>query len=149
MTPIWGHEAEVTRFVMERIGQTRDFGACRTLAVVSGDRLAAGLVFFNWNPACGVIECAAAADNPRWMTRTVLREALGYVFGPAACQALVARTDEGNGVVRKLWKGLGATEHIIPRLRGRAASEAILLLTDDAWYASKFSGRGAAKCGDA
>lgn len=109
------------------------------MAVLDGQlRLAAGVVFHNWSPEFGLMEISAAAVSRRWATREVMREAFGYVFGTADCQMAIARCDEKNTAVRKLWSAFGAQEVIIPRLRGRMASEAVLTLTDDAWAQSRF-----------
>lgn len=136
MTPVW-NVPEVVPFVARLAGVRPDFGNCRTMAVLDRDGvMVAGLVFHNWSPENGVIEISAAAITPKWATRTVLKTALGYVF--AHCQMAVARIAEDNMPARRLWKGIGAQEYILPRLRGRGASEAIELLTDDAWAASRF-----------
>lgn len=127
-------------FVAKQIGINRGFGPCKTGAVLTKDgRLAAGLVFHNWSPEAAVIEVSAAAINPAWAQRSVLQEAFGYVFGGAGCQMAVARCVESNHSVRRLWKAFGATEFIIPRLRGRHEAECIQSLTDDAWIASRLA----------
>ena len=132
MTPVWGMKAAVVPFVAALAGVRADFGECQTLAVLDRDgNLVAGLVFHNWSPEAEVIEISAAATTPKWATRAVLTEALGYTFG--FCQMVVARIATDNAPARRLWKGLGATEHILPRLRGREDSESVQLLTDDAW----------------
>lgn len=100
--------------------------------------LVGGVVFHNWNPETGVIEVSAASIDARWATRGVMRAVFEYIFQTAECQLAVARTGEDNKRTRRLWKALGATEYIIPRLRGRTASEAILTLTQEAWENSKF-----------
>ncbi len=106
------------------------------MAVLNGaGQLVAGLVFHNWSPECGVIEVSAAATDRRWATRTVLKAACDYIF--AHCQMAVARTSMDNTATRRLWKAMGADEIILPRMRGRAASEALLMLTDDAWAQSR------------
>lgn len=134
----WGSEDLISAWVAGELGLTRDFGPCRTAAVIAADgSLAAGVVFHRWDPEAGVIEVSAAARNSRWASRGVLAELFGYAF--AHNQACVAQTDTGNHRVRRLWKAFGATEYIIPRLRGRMASAAILLLTDDAWAKSRFT----------
>lgn len=139
MNVVWGHPDLVVPFVMERIGLTRPFGHCQTAAVVSNDhKVAAGLVFHNWDPEHGVIEVSAAAIDPRWAQRGVLKEAFGYIFERAKCQLAVCRCHPKNKAVRRLWKSFGADEYIIPRMRGRDAGECILTVTDDAWRASKF-----------
>lgn len=123
-------------FVASLAGVRPDFGNCRTMAVIGKDgKMVAGLVFHNWSPEHGVIEVSAAATTPKWATRSVLNAALGYVF--SHCQMAVARIAEDNLPARRLWKGLGAQEYILPRLRGREASEAVELLTDDAWAQSR------------
>ena len=139
MTPVWGLDAAVAAFVAERLEAPRGFGECRGLAVINATRrMVAGLVFHNWEPVAGVIEVSAAADDPAWATRDVLRTAFGYAFGTAGCQLVVARTHENNGRVRRLWRSFGADEYVIPRLRGRTASEAIMTVTQEAWHASRF-----------
>ncbi|WP_139103263.1 GNAT family N-acetyltransferase [Pararhodobacter sp. CCB-MM2] len=118
----------------------RDFGHCRTAAVLDASgNMVAGFVFHNWQPETGVIECSGAALSPAWAKRSILKALFGYVFKTAGCQMVVARTAEENTRVRRLWKALGAAEYVIPRLRGREASEAILCITDDAWHQSRLS----------
>lgn len=124
---------------MQNVGLSRGFGECQTACVVNGENhVVAGLIFHNYDPDSGVMEVSAAATSPLWPQRSVLKEAFGYIFDRAGCQMAVARCEQSNDRVRRLWKGFGAREHIIPRLRGRDAAEAILTLTDDAWSASKF-----------
>lgn len=138
MKVVWGAESVIVPFVAAQIGVNRPFGPCITAAVVdSQNNLAAGVVFHNYQPEHETIEASAAAINPKWATRSVLTELMGYAF--QSCQMLVGRTHEDNARVRRLWKAMGAQEYIIPRMRGRAASEALLCITDDAWNQSKLN----------
>ncbi|WP_299830665.1 GNAT family N-acetyltransferase [uncultured Roseobacter sp.] len=141
MTPVWVSDTnQIEAFVGAIAGIPADFGNCQAMAVIDRDgRLAAGLIFNNWDEARGVIEISCAAVSPRWATRKVINTALSYCFDDARCQAVVARHDEENARARRLWAALGAEEYIIPRLRGREASEALAVLTDDAWAKSKFN----------
>lgn len=144
MTPVWGDNATVAEFVRQVCGESRSFGDCQAMGVINSDgNLVAGVVFHNWNPESEVIEVSAGAIDSRWATREVLRTGFGYAF--SFCQMVVARTHEDNATVRRLWKAFGAQEVIIPRLRGRTASEAILTLTDDAWANSRFMRQGHGK----
>lgn len=138
MTPFW--DERVAAWVARRIpGCERGFGPSVSLGVLSKEKkLAGGLVFHNWHPECGVIEMSAASVDPRAWTRTVMKAAFGYAFEQIGCQMVVVRCDAENRRVRKFWRGLGADEYEIPRLRGRDKSEVIMTLTDDAWRASKF-----------
>lgn len=135
MNVIWG-VPNAAEFVAARCNIRTEFGECQKAGVFDGNKMIAAVVFHNWSPEYGVIEVSAAADSPKWASRTVLRQLFGYAFGVA--QMVVARTDEDNLRTRRLWKAFGATEYIIPRLRGREASEAVECLTDDAWIASRF-----------
>lgn len=127
---------EVIPFVASLAGCAPDFGNCRTAAVVKDRQIIAGFVFHNWSPENGVIEVSAGATDPRWATRENIKELLGYVFSVA--QTCVARSHEDNKRARRLWRSFGAQEFILPRMRGRTASEALTLLTDDAWAESKY-----------
>lgn len=110
------------------------------MAVVDGQgKFAAGIVFHTWGPDSGVIELSAAAVNPKWPTRPVLRFMFGYVFDDCGCQMAITRTHESNTRVRRFMARLGADEYLIPRLRGRNASEAIQTLTKEQWTASRFA----------
>jgi len=135
----WGHEDLAVPFAANRLGFDRGFGPCTSGVVMQGDDVAAVLVFHNFHPEAGVIEVSAVAENAKWAQRGVLKQAFGYIYDKLQCQMAVARCDVSNGRVRRLWKAFGASEHIIPRLRGREADEAILTLTDDAWRASRFA----------
>lgn len=149
MTPVWGLKEHVVPFVLAQMGEGgRDFGRCQTMAVMGRDgEMVAGIVFHNWNPRTGVIEVSAAATDPRWAQRQVLGTAMDYVYNTAGCQMVVARTHESNVSVRKLWKAMGASEYLIPRLRGRDASEAILTVTKEAWAGCRLARRSHGKAG--
>lgn len=127
-------------FVMARTDTPRGFGECRAMAIMDrGNSMVAAVIFHGWVPEYGIMQISAAADDPRWATREVMRAVMGYAFDIAGCQSVYAHTDPGNTRVRRLWKAMGAQEHIIPRLRGRTASDALLVLTHEAWASSRFA----------
>ena len=126
-------------WVADRIpGCDRGFGENKTIHVIDGDQIIAGLVFHNWQPEAKVIEISSVAVDPRWMQRGVMRQLMRYPFDELKCQMVVARISVKNIRARRLWKALGSKEYIIPRLRGRNEGEAILTLTNEAWGKSKF-----------
>ena len=137
MTPVWVDPSIVVPFVAYLAKLRPDFGNCRTMAVMNSQgQMVAGIVFHNWNPEAGVMEVSAASVDRRWASRGVLCAAFGYIF--ETCQLAIVRTAVDNVAVRRLWKAFGSEEHILPHLRGRGASEAVLLLTSDAWASSNF-----------
>jgi hypothetical protein len=138
LTPVWDDAA--ASWVAARIpGCGRGFGACRALAVVDGEgRTVAGVVFHDWNPERGTVELSGASTDRRWMTRAVLAEIFRYVF--AVARVAVARTSARNEPVRRLWRALGASEHLIPELWGPGEACAVHTLTRPQWQLSRLNG---------
>lgn len=137
MTPIF--DRRVAAWVAAMIpGCGRGFGGCQAIGVFRKGDLVAGVVFHNWSPEFGTIEISAASNDPKWLTRHVIRRVFDYAFIEAGCQVVVARQDPKNQRAIRIWKAIGAEEFSIPRLRGRNNAESIVTLTDDAWSRSKF-----------
>ena len=136
----WGHDHFVAPWVATQIGLDAPFGECRAGAVLDRrDNFAAGLVFHNYSPSAGVMEIAGAAIDPKWPQRGVLVAMFDYVFERAGCQMAVARTHPENLRALRIWRSLGAEEHLLPRMRGRDTPDVVSLLTEEAWRASKFA----------
>jgi RimJ/RimL family protein N-acetyltransferase len=129
--------SETARWVARQLGYPRGFGDCT--AIGFGDPIVAGVVFHNWNPEAGVIEVSAASTCRKWLTRDGAKQIGSYPFDQLECQAVVARHSEKNARARRIWRALGATEYIIPRLRGRYDAEVIAVLTVEDWR--RFEGR--------
>jgi hypothetical protein len=96
-------------------------------------------VVHDWNPEAETVEISLGFALRGVPYRWLARELAAYVFGQMGCQAAIIRCDENNLRVRRLAQAMGGQEYIIPRLRGRRASEAIILICDDAFAASKWS----------
>ena len=128
----------IVGFVARQIkGAERGFGNCVAMGVVHHDTLIAGMIFHNYSPECETIELSGAAISKRWLTRPVFNEMFRYVFDQVGCQMLVARHSEHNTRLRRMWNAVGATEYLIPRLRGRNEAEAIATYTAEAWREGK------------
>jgi hypothetical protein len=139
MRPVWGHEAQVVPLVMRLCGLERDFGECQTLAFVNNEnQLVGGLVFHNWNPESGVIEVSVGSIDARWLTRSIMNAGFDYAYDTCRCHAVFIRTDENNPS-RRIWKALGADEHVIPYMRGPNESEYTYVLPRWVWERSKFA----------
>jgi len=139
MKTMWTHEAAY--FVEDRVPHAGPFpsASCQAMAVYLKGKMIAGFVFHNYDPRAGLIEVSGAADRPgAWASRTVINEAMSYVFDIAGCQMLYARQHIENVPAREGWKRLGASEVIVPRLLGRDTIGTLLTLTDDQWRSSKF-----------
>jgi RimJ/RimL family protein N-acetyltransferase len=140
MQIVWGTSenpeinAGIGQFVSLMIpGCETGFSNFKSMGVIKGGELIAGVLYHNWSPKTGAIEVSAAASDPRWLTKETLKALFGYPFDDIGCQIVVARIAETNIRARRMWRAVGAKEHLIPRLRGRNEAEAIMILTDDAW----------------
>lgn len=129
---IWGLDEPVIKVVTALAdAKNRDFGPCHTLAFVEDGQIIGGVIIHDWNPEAGTVEISGGMLKPSFAVLPAIRKVGAYVFGEMGCQAAIMRTAEGNRTVRRLARRLGAQEYIIPRLRGRTASEALLVMTDD------------------
>lgn len=137
-----GEETEIlSSLVADRIWPTkgRTFGECRAIAILDDDRLAAGLIYHNYDPDAHVIEISGAAWAKGWLTRSVLKAMYGYPFIDCGCQAVIQRVSDDDKAQHRMLKAYGAERYRIPRLRGENAAENIFLTTREAWAANKFA----------
>ena len=135
---VYGASEIVSLWVADKIDDCpRGFGECNAIGVKSSKGLVAGFVFHNWSPECQTIEVSAAAIDPRWAQRSILTELLSYPFFDLQCRIVLARTAENNKRPLKLWRALGATEHVLPDLRAEGLNEVVSLLKKEAWQKSR------------
>jgi hypothetical protein len=137
-----GDETEaLSRLVADRIWPTkgRDFGKCTAIAVMSGDRLAAGLIYHNYDPDADVIEISGASWIKGWLTRSVLKAMYGYPFIDCGCQAVIQRVSDDDKAQHRMLTSFGAERYRIPRLRGYGQAENIFVTTRETWASNKFS----------
>lgn len=129
---------DVETFVMEQLGYDRGFAPCSWMGFEVDGKLVAGVIFHNWNPESGVIELTAASSQRRWLTKQRLRDIFAYPFYQLECRMAVARISEHNATTRKIWRSLGAKEHVLPELRGPQENEIVSILRAEDWAQSKF-----------
>lgn len=137
-----GEETEtLSSLVADRIWPTkgRNFGECTAIAVMEDDKLAAGLIYHNYDPDAHVIEISGAAWVKGWLTRSVLKAMYGYPFIDCGCQAVIQRVSDDDTAQHRMLKAYGAERYRIPRLRGADAAENIFLTTREAWETNKFN----------
>lgn len=138
----WGAEGALSAFAEEMGFPRRDFGNCRSLWGVTDALEPLGVyVVHDWNPDAGTVEISGMSRDKRFPSRRALRLVFEHCYVGLGCQAVVCKADAGNAQVRRWGKMLGAEEYIIPRLRGREASEAVLVMTVEAWRVSRWAGK--------
>lgn len=134
-----GAETEaLAHLVAQRIwpGSQKAFGPCSAIAVVDGERLAAGLVYHNYDKAAGVVEISGAAWRKGWLTRRVLNVMYSFPFEDLGCQAVVQRVSDDDHAQHRMLNRFGAQRYRIPRLRGLNEAENIFVVTKETWQAN-------------
>ena len=141
---VYGHDETISRFVAELIPTVRGrgFGNCKTIGIVEGGLLIAGLVYHNWDPGAGVIEMSGAAlPGHFWLTRETIRHMYQYPFIGCSCQMVVQRTPAEDERLLYMLLRYDYTLHKIPRLFGYDKDGVICCLTREAWEANRFNKR--------
>lgn len=143
MTTVWtntgGLYSAIEAFLAARIwGKPQALPLGTAMAVARGNIIIGAALFNNYQPDAGTIEITAAADDPHWLSRAALFEMFAYPFGQLGCQAVILRADPGNARLARIAVAYGFERHELPHLRGRGRSEAIYILTDDAWRGNGF-----------
>ena len=104
MKVVRGIGPDVMDFVALRMplifGQTIRHGRYAGFGVLDAENtLQAGVIYNSYEPTFGTLQVHLAADTPRWATRAVIKEILGYAFVEVG--------------VNKVW---GATPHTLTRV---------------------------------
>ncbi len=137
----WGNGPEAAEFVTQAANAPdRDFGEFQALCGFQNHRIVGAIIVHDWNTEAETVEVSIASISPLFPNRRAVRTVAEFVFNQMSCQAAILRTDEDNDRVRRLGRSIGASEYLIPRLRGRTASEAILIITEEAWRQSRWAG---------
>lgn len=136
MIPMHAHQDALRLFL--QIGLGIEIGPAQFMGWARPDGIVASIAFHNYQPADGVIEISAYASTRDWLSKDRLRGVYSYPFDQLGVRLCVARISERNHTARRVWRALGASEFVIPELRGPGEAEAIYTLHRDQWAASKF-----------
>jgi RimJ/RimL family protein N-acetyltransferase len=115
---LFGHDADVTHWVCERIPHTairiphfdrgQVLGPCAAIGVLDEDgRMIAGVVYHNYDPFLAGIEVSCASDGARWANRETFRALLRYPFTQLRCARITAATPRRATSTRQFLEGLG------------------------------------------
>ena len=93
-----GQAEVIARWVEARVPGYRSFDTPAGFGVLREGRLAAGVVFHNYDARAGDMEVVIAAESPRWASREVFYTAFAYPFLQLGCRRVTARAwNTGNG----------------------------------------------------
>lgn len=114
-----------------------DIEKTQSLGVYS-DELIAVVVFHDWQPEYQTICMSAAAIDPGWMSRRVIRMAHSYMFDDVGCRLAILQVSESNLRMLRIADRLGYTGTFVPELRGRDEGEYICTLRAVDWRRGKY-----------
>lgn len=143
---VYGHDAEVARFVAQLIPQCRERGfdpASRAIGVIDSEgKLIAGIVYHNYDPEAQVIEISGAAiPGKYWITPETLKRSYQYPFHTCGCQMVVQRNDAANERLLGMLAALNYTFIRFPRMLGRDRDGVLCLLTYEDWCNNRYCKR--------
>jgi RimJ/RimL family protein N-acetyltransferase len=142
---VYGHDQLVADFVAVLIPSVRERGfpkASKAIGIIEDNKLIAGLVYHNFDPAAGVIEMSGAALPGRyWLTSETLRRIYDYPFLDVGCQMVLMRVEEKNTSLLRVLAAIGYGFILVPRLLGSTKNCVLCTLTFEAWHDNKFNKR--------
>ena len=103
----------VAKWVAERIPHMEglSFAPYYAVGVLTDDGKAVGGVIFHSDyPQFGTMQMSAASDDPRWLSRSIVKELLAYAFVEKGRQKLWCAIPHSNVRALKVIKGLGFTQ---------------------------------------
>jgi hypothetical protein len=101
--------AALVKWCADRIPHVRggDFGPCQALGVVRRGRMAAVVVFHDWQKAFLTLQVSMASETPAWASRDVLRGMFAYGFLTARANKLWTATPHDAAGVLAFNRGIG------------------------------------------
>jgi len=105
---VFGADAIIAEFVRQRLKNAPDsFGPCTAIGVIRSEKLAGGVVYFDYDPKIPACQVAFAFDDPRWATKHVLRSVCNYPFLQLGCLRVSAVIARKNKRSRKMVERIG------------------------------------------
>jgi RimJ/RimL family protein N-acetyltransferase len=114
MKVVYGQDANVAKWVADRIPHVSEFGLCSALGVVNDKGEAvAGIVFHDYQPSCSTIQISMAASTPKWASRSIVKELLSYPFNQLKVRKVWTATPLKNQRAIKFNKGIGFKQEAV------------------------------------
>jgi RimJ/RimL family protein N-acetyltransferase len=135
-----GQSDVIARWVEARVPECRGFDKPAGFGVLRNGRLAAGVVFYNYDARAGEIEVIIAAEGPGWASREVLWTAFAYPFLQLGCRRVTARVNVGNARARRLVEGAGFVLEGLLRRAGHDGGDVLvygMLREECRWLVNK------------
>ena len=133
-----GQDQFVTDWLKDKVpGCSDGWDNYTAIGMHDGDNLIGGVVYSNWNPNFGIVELAAAATSPRWLTRRTLSDIFIFPFEVLKVRLCLLNVSETNHRMRSIAERAGFTPHLIPDLRADGEGNIVYTLHKRDWDAGK------------
>lgn len=121
-------------FVSRRIwGHNDGFHTFSSMAVARGTTIIGGVIFHDYQQERGTVEMSVAGDKGRWITRSVVNDAMRFIFDMLGCQMVLGQAASNNAGALALDRRIFTREVVIPRLMGRDIDGHVFSLTEEDW----------------
>jgi RimJ/RimL family protein N-acetyltransferase len=108
-------------------------------AVFRGERLAAVVLFHDWQPMARTLQCSMAADTPLWASREALRGLLAYAFITAGANKLWTAMPHTSERAIRFNLGIGMRREAVLRHHfGPKVHAVICSMLRDEWARSRW-----------
>ena len=105
---------QIADWVVDRIPHVSSFENMTTIGIISNDGTPMGAVVYH-DFRDKDIQMSCAADNSRWLNKSVLKSIFAYPFKQLNCNRVTALTPFKNTRTRKFLNGIGFTQEGIMR----------------------------------
>jgi len=137
---VYGRDREIVQFISQLAPTSNgDIGRCKSIGVVEGGRLIAGLLYFNYDTDAATIELGIASTTPRWLSRATYRRMYEYPFIECGCQMIKSYARADNERVLSQFARMNFNLVLVPRWFGRNDDGVLATLTDDQWLDCKIA----------
>lgn len=137
-----GFDAELSKWLRRRVPHFYPSEGVKCVGVIRNNKLVAAVAysgFFpgneHWSPD---VEMTAAADTPRWWSRSVGADLLGIPFRQFGCERVTLRVRKKDKRTRRFVEGIGFKLEGILRRALRSDDACLYGLTKADWERGKY-----------
>lgn len=131
---VFGCDKEVAAWVADRIPHVKDFGPSTAIAVADGDRVLAGVVYHEYQPAYETIQLSMAAASPMWARQGIIAGLLAYPFDQLKVHKVWTATPHTNEAALKVNAHIGFTrEGVLGHHFGRKKHAVVMRMLEPAY----------------
>ena len=129
-----GYDEMVRAWVSRELGMEVGDNSYRAFGILRDGVMVGGIVYHNYRGF--MVEISFATNDPRWCTKPVIKELLGYPFNELNCERAHVSVSKKNHKVRDFLKRLGFKQEGCHRKAFDGVNDAVsysLLKDENRW----------------